>query len=461
MKNNETSADRFSILFVICIATILVPFMGSSLNLALPKIAKEFSMNTISLTWIVTIFLLGSAIFPVPFSRLGDMYGRKKIFSWGIIVFTCSSAFCSLATSGTILISARMFQAIGASMIFATNMAILTSVFPANERGLALGINTAVVYFSISSGPFIGGVLTHFFGWRSIFIVTTLIGLVSIIGIYTMMPGEWKGSKEDRIDKTGLLLYGFGIASLIYGFSILPKFFGFAFILFGLFCLSIFVIYEKDLQSPILNVRLFWENKIFGLASSAALINYSATFAVALLLSLYLQNIRGYDALQAGKLLVIQPVTQAVISLFSGRWSDRIDARNLATSGMAFIVVGLFLLIFLTSVTSIVLIIIISVFLGIGFGLFSSPNVNVIMGSVEPGYLGMASATTNTMRLTGQSFSMGITMMVISIFVGKAKLVPAIYPKFMQSIHTIFIILALLCCLGIYTSWKAKKQVIP
>jgi EmrB/QacA subfamily drug resistance transporter len=409
---------RNSVLLVICMATVLIPFMGSSLNLALPFIAREFSMNAISLSWVVSIFLLVSAIFPVPFSRLGDMFGRKKVFTTGIIVFTLSSACCGLASSGFVLITSRLFQGLGASMMFATNMAILTSVFPSNERGKALGINTAVVYISISLGPFIGGMLTHYLGWRSIFFVTTFIGLAVLAGVFILMKGEWTESKGEKFDWIGVLLYGFGLASLIYGFSNLPKLTGFLCLTGGLCFLIIFVIFEKNLQYPVLNVRLFWENRIFGLASSAAMINYSATFAVSFLLSLYLQYIKGLSAQHAGLLLIVQPVTQAIISPFSGRLSDKIDARNLATSGMSFIVLGLFFLFFLKPDSPILFIAAISVILGIGFGIFSSPNVNVIMGSIESKYLGMASATKNTMRLTGQSFSMGITMMVISIIVG-------------------------------------------
>jgi MFS family permease len=163
---------RNSVLFIICLATTLLPFMGSALNLALPLIAKDLSLNAISLSWLVTIFLLVSAILPVPFSKLADKIGRKKVFSLGIIIFILSTLLCYLATTGAVMMAGRLLQGVGSSMLFATNMAILTSVFPANERGKALGINTAVVYISLSSGPFIGGFLTEYFGWRSIFLVS-------------------------------------------------------------------------------------------------------------------------------------------------------------------------------------------------------------------------------------------------------------------------------------------------
>ncbi len=444
-------------LLVICVVTVLVPFMGSAMNLALPFIAREFSLDAISLSWVVSIFLLISAILPVPFSRLADMIGRNKIFTAGIVVFTLASIGCGFATSGLFLIIARFLQGIGASMIFATNMAILTSIFPAEERGKALGINTAIVYISLSSGPFIGGILTHYYGWRSLFFVTAGIGVLSYIGVRAVLKDEWIESAGEPFDWKGVLFYGGGLSMLIYGFSTLPSLPGFLLIAGGLIILTIFILYEKELKFPMLNVRLFWENKIFGFASTAGLINYAATFAISFLLSLYLQYIRGMTPRQAGLILITQPIVQTILSPLSGKWSDRMNARKLATSGMGLIVIGLVLLFFLNPATPIIAIIGIAIILGCGFGLFSSPNVNVIMGSVEKKYLGMASATTNTMRLTGQAFSMGITMMVISIIVGKVRITQAVLPQLMTSIHITYIILALLCCLGVYTSWNGVK----
>jgi EmrB/QacA subfamily drug resistance transporter len=438
-------------------ATTLIPFMGSAINLALPIIAKDFSLDAISLSWIVSIFLLSSAILPIPFSKIADKTGRKKIFIIGIIIFLLSTVACGLAGSGVMLIVSRLIQGIGASMMFATNMAILTSVFPANERGKALGINTATVYISLSSGPFIGGLLTHYFGWRSIFFVTAAVGLFVIVGLILFVKEEWKEPDQKEFDWTGSILYGLSLSSLIYGFSSLPSWTGALLIVAGIVLLTVFVLYEKKISFPVMHVRLFSENKVFGFASSASLINYAATYAITFILSLYLQYIKGFSAKEAGLILIIQPLIMAIMSPLAGRWSDKTDARNLATAGMAIIVAGLLLMLLLNSNTSLPLIIVISVVLGTGFGLFSSPNVNVIMGSVEKRHLGMASATTNTMRLAGQAMSMGITMMIISMVVGKVKITPDVLPQFMTALHTIFIVMAVLCCLAVYTSWNGTQ----
>lgn len=431
--------------------------MGSAINLALPLIAKDFSLDAISLSWIVSIFLLSSAILPVPFSKIADKSGRKKVFIIGIIIFLLSTVACGFAASGAMLIVSRLVQGIGASMMFATNMAILTSVFPANERGKALGINTATVYISLSSGPFIGGLLTHYFGWRSIFFVTAAVGVLVIAGLVLFVKEEWKEPDQKEFDWMGSILYGLGLSSLIYGFSSLPSWTGSLLIVAGIVLLTVFVLYEKKISFPVMHVRLFSENKVFGFASSASLINYAATYAITFILSLYLQYIKGFSSKEAGLILIIQPLIMAIMSPLAGRWSDKTDARNLATAGMAIIVAGLLLMLLLNSTTPLPLIIIISIVLGTGFGLFSSPNVNVIMGSVEKRHLGMASATTNTMRLAGQAMSMGITMMIISMVVGKVKITPDVLPQFMTALHTIFIVMAVLCCLAVYTSWNGTQ----
>ena len=440
-------------LAVVCLSAALVPFTGSSINLALPHISEELSMNAIALSWIITAFLLASAILQIPFGRVGDMFGRKKVLTTGVILFSLASIACALAPSGRLLIAARFVQGIASAMLFGVNMAIVTSVFPANERGKALGINTAVIYFAIASGPFFGGILTHYWGWRSIFIATAGLGMLALTGIFTVLKGEWIDAKGEKYDWWGTLIYAIGLSSIIYGCSILPSVMGFSLIAAGIITFVLFVFYEKKQTAPVFNMNMFLANRVFRMSSFAALINYAATFAIGFMLSLYLQYIKGFDAQKAGFILVIQPVVQTFVSPLAGKWSDKVNASNIATAGMGIIVVCLLtMMLFLNPDTPLTLLVAVLIVLGAGFALFSSPNVNVIMGSVEKRYLGMASATTGTMRLTGQSISMGITMMMISIFVGKIQITSEVYPLFMKCMHYTFGIFVFLCALGVYTS---------
>ena len=445
--------SRYAVLAVVCLSASLVPFTGSSINLALPQISGELEIDAVALGWIVTAFLLASAIFQIPFSRVGDMFGRKKVLIAGVILFSLASVACALSSTGTMLVAARFVQGIAGAMLFGVSMAIVTSVFPAHERGKALGINTAFVYFAIASGPFFGGMLTHYWGWRSIFIVTACLGLLALSGIVIFLKEEWADAKGERYDWWGTVIYAIGLSAVIYGSSVLPSVSGFGLIAAGIVLFGVFVYYEKRQAFPVFNMNMFLANRVFRMSSFAALINYAATFAIGFMLSLYLQYIKEFDAQKAGLVLVVQPVVQTIISPLAGKWSDKVSARKIATLGMAIIVVCLLTMLFLTPDTSIVMLIAILTVLGTGFALFSSPNVNVIMGSVEKRYLGMASATTGTMRLTGQSISMGVTMMMTAIFVGKTQITIENHLHFMQCMHYTFGVFLILCMIGVYTSF--------
>jgi MFS family permease len=190
----------------------------------------------------------------------------------------------------------------------------------------------------------------------------------------------------------------------------------------------------------------------------AAFINYAATAAIGFMLSLYLQFVRGFDVRHAGFILITQAIAMAFFSLVAGRLSEKFHPSRVATFGMMIIVCGLAGLLFVSTTTSIILIILCLLFLGIGFGLFASPNTNVIMSSVDNKHYGQASATTGTMRLTGQAFSMGIAGMAISLLMGTKKIVPELYPQFMQSMRITFFIFIGLCIVGVYASSARVKK---
>ena len=191
------------VLIVTTIAPFIFTFMSSAVNIALPSIGKELSLHAIMQGWIATSYLLSSAALLVPFGRIADIYGRKRIFTCGIVIFTLSSLFAALASSATMLISCRVFQGIGGAMVVATAAALLITAFPANERGKVLGINIAAVYIGLSLGPVLGGVLTHHLGWRSIFFLGTFLGCAVIGVVLWKLRDEWTGAKGERFDFAG------------------------------------------------------------------------------------------------------------------------------------------------------------------------------------------------------------------------------------------------------------------
>ncbi len=445
------------VLLVTMTASFLFPFMGSAVNIALPRIGKELSLDAVMLGWIVTAYLLSSAALLVPFGRIADIYGRKKIFTCGIVIFTLSSIFSGMANSATMLISCRVFQGIGGAMLAGTAIALLTTVFPANERGKVLGINVAATYIGLSLGPVLGGVLTQHFGWRSIFFLSALLGLAVIGVVLWKLKGEWTGAKGERFDLAGSVIYILGLVALVYGFTLLPAMSGVWLIVGGAIGLAAFVMWEMRTRSPVLDISLFRNSKTFTFSNLAALINYSATFAVSFLISLYLQYLKGFNPQSAGLILVAMPAIQAIFSPLAGRLSDKIEPRLIASAGMALTTVGLVIFIFLNKETPLELIIGNLILIGFGFALFVSPNTNAVMSSAPKTAYGVASATLATMRQVGMVLSMGVAMLMFTLYIGRVQITPEYYPLFQQSMKTAFIIFAVLCFSGIFASLARGK----
>mgnify|MGYP001275713757 FL=1 len=453
------TADKKQLSIVLCATTLsafITPFMGSSVNVALPVMAQDLSMTALTLSWVPSSFLLAAAITLVPLGRLADIFGRKKFFFWGAIIFTLASLLCSWSPTATFLILARIIQGIGGAMIFSTGTAILVAAFPVRERGGILGINIAAVYVGLTIGPFVGGLLTEQLGWRCIFLFTALFGFMMLLLILFMAKEEWQSANGEHFDFTGSLLYAIALFAVMYGFSLLPDLQAGGLILFGIVCLFFFIRHQLRVPYPLLNIHLFRDNRVFAFSNLAALINYCATFAVTFLLSLYLQHIQALTPLQAGMILIAEPAVQASFSPLAGRLSDRFEPGIIASIGMALNVAGLIPLMFINFATSISYIVFCLIVLGLGFALFSSPNVNAAMSAVENKYYGIASATLATMRMIGQMFSMGITMLVFAVFLGDRPLDQA-GGLLLQSIQLIFFILGILCCAGIFASLARGK----
>jgi EmrB/QacA subfamily drug resistance transporter len=451
--------EKRIVLLIAVLAGFITPFDGSAVNIALPWMGKEFHMDAITLSWVATAYLLAAAVFLVPFGKIADIHGRKKIFLYGIALFSLASLAMTMVPSTEMLIGFRVIQGIGSAMIFGTGVAIVTSVFPPGERGKALGIYITAVYIGLSIGPFLGGVMTQYLGWRSIFFVNVPIGISVVFLILWKLKGEWAECRGERFDLTGSIIYGAAVVAVMYGFSVLPDLKGTALIGMGIIAVIIFALYEMRIPSPVLDITLLTKNRIFAFSNLSALINYSATFAVTFLLSFYLQYTKGFTPGHAGSILIVQPVVMAMISPIAGKLSDRIEPRIVASAGMTITAIGLSLLIFLTETTSLWYLAVTLLVLGVGFGLFSSPNTNAIMSSVERRYYGVASGMNGTMRLLGQMLSMGIAMMIFAIFIGPVEITPEYYPQFVLSLHYAFILFTVLCIIGLFASLVRGKNI--
>ena len=444
-------------LFITTLAAFLSPFGISSVNIALPSIGKEFLMNAILLSWVGTAYLLASAIFLVPFGKIADICGRKRVFTYGIMTFTLASVGSAISNSAMMLVCFRILQGIGAAAIYCIGAAILTSIFPSRELGKVLGINVAAVYLGSSLGPFLGGFLTYHLGWRSIFIINVFLGLMITVFIFWKLKGEWREEEEKRFDLAGSIIYIATLLLIMYGFSHLSAMLGVWLILPGVLGILAFIRWETKVGNPVLDISLFRNNRVFALSNLATLINYSATFAVTFLLSLYLQYIKKLSPENAGLILVAQPIVQALFSPLAGRLSDRIEPRIVASVGMALTGVGISLLAILGEKTTLGFIIGSLVLLGFGFSLFSVPTINGVMRSVENKFYGVASGMLGTMRAMGMVFSMGITILLFSIYIGDVQITAEYYPAFLRCMKLAFTFFAVLCFGGIFASLARGK----
>jgi MFS family permease len=318
-----------------------------------------------------------------------------------------------------------------------------------------LGINSAAVYLGLSLGPFFGGFLIQHLGWRSIFFANLPVGVL-LIALIQKLHGEWADAKGEKFDLLGALIYAAALIAIMLGFSLLPAKSGTWMLLFGITGILAFVRWEIKAPSPVLRMQLF-SNTVFAFSNLAALIHYSATFALTFLLSLYLQYIKALTPQTAGFILVAQPLVMAIFSPLAGRLSDRLEPRLVASLGMLLSAAGLFLFTFLEENNTLTSIIAGLMLLGLGFALFSSPNTNAVMSAVEKRFYGIASGTLGTMRLTGQMLSMGIATLIFAVYLGRVQIAPANYPLFMKSIKSAFTIFAVLCFAGTFASLARGK----
>jgi len=450
MEQQKTTQK--SALIVAVTGYFITPFMGSSINVALPAIAQTFHIDAVLLSWIPTAYLLAIGVTLVPMGRLSDIYGRKKIMVLGFSAFSIASLMSTLAWSAYALIFFRIIQGVGSGMFFGTTMAILISIYPPGERGKVLGITVSAVYIGLSSGPFIGGILTTQISWRGLFALTFVLSVAVVGLIFMKLKGEWAEAKGESFDIWGSLVYGLALILLIAGFSLLPDPKSLYLILLSISGFIAFVVIEKRVASPVFHMDLLLHNRVFALSNLAALIHYSSTFAVTFLLSLYLQYIKSLSAQTAGLILIAQPVMMALFSPLAGKVSDRIEPRLLSSAGMALTFCGIMLFTRLTADSHIIFIVATLLLLGFGFAIFSSPNMNAIMSSVERRFLGVASGSAGTMRVLGQLFSMGIATLVLALIMGRVPITAAVYPQLIKSIRITLMIFSGLTFAGIFAS---------
>jgi MFS family permease len=448
----ERSKQRM-VLAAVTACGFLTAFAFSGVNVALEQIASDLNLSAVALSWVTLGSILATGTLLMPMARVSDFRGRKAVFLVGLAGFAVFCFASAFAPNATVLILTQVLQGVAAAFLFSTTVTIVTLSYPPEARGRALGLQVSGVYLGITLGPVLGGILTENLGWRGLFLVLGALNLVNFaVPLFTLRGLEWREAKTAPFDVRGSIVWMCALSALIIGFSYVPGPIGYSLVGAGVVGLAAFVRVESQAADPILNVDLLRRNRVFASANAALFINYAATMGMTFLISLYLLYNRGLDAQTAGFVLVAGPFVQAVVSPAAGRLADRLEARLVASAGMALCAAGLFAFAFLSETTSYGYVIGVLCVVGLGFGLFSSPIIHAVMGSVDRRYVSVAAATSSTMRVAGQSFSMGIAALVLAVMVGRREITASDHVHLMSSIRTTFLIFASLCVIGVAAS---------
>lgn len=420
----HVAINKWAILGLAASSGFLTTLDGSIVNIGLPAISQTFHVGVSgAIEWIIIGYLVIIAAVLLTFGRLADMIGRKPIFLTGLVVFIAGSALSGMAPSLLLLILARIFQGLGGALIFSVNIAMITSTFPDTERGLALGLNAVIVSLGVSAGPTIGGLITQYLTWRWIFYVNVPLGLLVLLtACYIYKEKRPDQGQRGRFDPVGATLLAIGLALLTLGLSfgqewgwLSPAIL--STIGIGVVTLAITVFVESRMLYPILDLHLI-TNRTFAFANISFMLCMMALFAPGFLMPFYFEQLRGFSTEQTGLLLTPLPLTMALLAPLSGSLADRFGSRWLSPSGLGIACLGLFLLAQINTQSALWDIIWRLVVIGIGQGIFQSPNTRTMMGAAPRSAQGEASGLLATGRVVGQALSVALIGTIFAAFGG-------------------------------------------
>ncbi len=472
------AVNKWAILSIAAASGFITALDGSIVNIGLPAISRTFHVGVSGeIEWIIIGYLVIIAAVLLTFGRIADMIGRKPVLMLGLTIFVIGSALGGMAPTLPLLILARLFQGLGGALIFSVNIAMITSTFPTNERGLALGLNAVVVSLGVSAGPTIGGIITQYLTWRWIFYVNVPVCLLVLLAaFYFYKEDHSQHAQAGRFDPVGAILLALGLASLTLGLSFGQEWGWLSFntlgaLGLGIIVLAITVYVENHVEHPILHLSLL-RKRVFAFANISFMLCMMALFAPGFLMPFYFEQLRGFSTVQTGLLLTPLPLTFALIAPFSGALADRSGSRWLSPVGLAIACFGLFLLSQVNLQSSMLDIIWRLVVIGIGQGIFQSPNTRTIMGAAPREEQGEASGMLATGRVIGQSLSVALVGTVFAGFGGALagntlvtqshNLSPAsvsnLQTMFVNSFHAGLIVCAAFAAIGIFTALARGKQ---
>ncbi len=455
--------DERVVLAILTIGTFIAPLDSSIVNIALPAMAADFGARLTSVGWVATAYVLTTASFVLAMGRLADIYGLRRVYVSGFLVFATGSAACALVPSLGWLIAARVFQAIGAAAMFAAGPALVSRTFPPQRRGWALGWISLAVSAGLTIGPALGGTLVALWGWQGIFLVNIPLALVTAGVARALLPEDCPDAEP--FDIAGAALVSVTLTSALLALSetarsgvIAPTTIGLAAV--AVVAGMVFVRVERRVAHPLVDLGMFrrWR---FSAGLISAVLSFTSLFAVTFTMPFYLLKVQGLAPQTAGLLLTATPLTMALFAPAAGRASDRMGSRRLSTAGLVLLAVTLTAMTRIAVDTHPGFIVLALVGVGTGLSVFSAPNTADILRATPRTRVGVGSALVGQARNLGIAFGVGVTALVISLGLGgadlmssEAVLVGAEAELFVSAMRSAFVVAAVVAALGAAIAWS-------
>lgn len=462
----ESPIDRLGLsLFIILAGSFFSPLLMNSSTLAIPAIADDMQFTATIVSWFTLVQVLATACFVLPAGKLADRFGRRKMFIIGMAVCCLACFIGGLAFNGYLILFARALQGIGASLIFASAIALLVSVPPENQKAKVMGIYISVIYVGVVAGPLFGGFVLQSFDWRWVFLIPgfVFLGLTTVGALF--MNWERYGDRNTRLRALDVSLYVSALLLLAFGMFDAGSVLGQSLIVIGGFSFAAFCWFQTKRKDPLLQVKLFTESRTYTILGLAHFLTYIGIYALPFTLTLFLQYLKDIDPQTTGFILLAQALCTAIIAPFGGFLADRFRPRYLIISGAIIFVSGCGLLATLSPASPAFVVVIAISLIGASVGIMDPPILSATMATVSDDLLGSASATLNGLRTVGGFIGIGLVSYLMGFHLGDVTIEPALYPKLMQVIHQFFIIASTVSVLsvslliyGIVTRPKVKHQ---
>ena len=455
----EKKVNTNGIIAVAISTSLITTFLGTSLNISIPNIGHEFDCSALLLGWVITIYTLLTSALSVPFGRLADLKGKRTFLLLGIVIVGITAALCAFAWSIWALIILRAIQAVGASMIFCTNVAVAVSACPPSMRGQVLGLCSSAAYIGLTIGPVIGGLINEYFSWRILFLIPVAISVVVLIMALRILPKDSHKSEHDTADLQGNVLFVAMIVTLIFGLSTLTSNpYGKFFAILGVVLAILFWKREMACHAPVIKVRLFKDDRVYRYSIIIVLLNYAMTFGVGYILAIYLQEVGLLSSQMAGLFMACQPVVMAIMSPIAGRLSDKHSPFKLVTIGLVFCLISTAWLLFMDENFPLWMTAASLMVQGVGTAFFVAPNNNIIMDRVSRSDYAVTTSLISTFRTLGNSTAMVVISLMVYAVMGKGALADANPSQLTEIVHGFLIVITIFCILSLALSFVRRTK---